>query len=526
MSLFLYETKENLPATIINGDVYYTDSGDIYIDKDSKRYKLNLNSLPVTLQNLTKNLTEIKEETPDPGPGPTPDPGPTPGPDPEPKPDNTPYTFAFIADTHQSTYASQLVSSIESKKVSLLAHTGDYVNYGSSSLLKTQVNNYSGNYTYLITRGNHDGTADNTYLKFLTESEVRSAMGQPYYYRDIPGKKIRFIVLNTEDRDLPAVASDPQHYYGIGVSQMKWLCETALQVSEPGWSAILLMHTPLCPLEKMEGWSKIQYNEKTSGYGRWYIASKVISACNNATTLTTAYTEGSANATMNYSFNGNMTIIAALCGHVHADNIVMVNGVPNISIKATSETPCFDLVTVNKDSKTLTLDRYNYSGSLISSRSASWTNPTGSNVGNPEAHVDTSTGTSYTFNCIVFENNLLTYLAADRANANSGKYLYNKMNTCNKVVTIEGNADKDSASVPLYFKNGLLYTSSSATTLYTGKKIITSELSSGSRSIYAIFFQDGKYIGYNSNTSASTYSTAASTKANDFFGVATQTKAI
>ena len=102
------------------------------------------------------------------------------------------------------------------------------------------------------------------------------------------------------------------------------------------------------------------------------------------------------------------------------------------------------------------------------------------------------------------------------------------MNTCNKVVTIEGNANKNSASVPLYFKNGLLYTSSSAETLYTGKKIITSELndSSGSRSIYAIFFQDGKYIGYNQNTSASTYSTAASTKANDFFGVATQTKVI
>lgn len=516
MSLFLYETKENLPATIINGDVYYTDSGDIYIDKDSKRYKLNLNSLPVTLQNLTKNLTEIKEEAPDPPSPPTPDPTP----DPEPEPDNTPYTFAFLADTHESRYASQLVSSIESKRVSLLAHAGDYVNYGSSSLLKAQVNNYSGNYTYLVTRGNHDGTADSTYHAFLTESEVRSAMGQPYYYRDIPGKKIRFIVLNTEDRDLPTVASDPQHYYGIGVSQMKWLCGTALQVSEPGWSAILLMHTPLCPLESMDGWSKIQWDEKTSGYGRWYIASKVISACNNATRLTTAYTEGDANASMDYTFNGNMTIIAALCGHVHADNIVKVNGVPNVSIEATKNVPCYDLVTVDKSKKKLTFDRYNVNGELTSSREAFWSTPDGANVGTAEAHINGSSsgggsGSSggsltkvpekgtFSFNAIVFENGVLRYIAKTRTAANNEDYLAKNLDARDTIKIQSGNG-------LVTFNKGLANTSKMTTVADDGK------------TKFAVFFDGGRYVGYNSNPEASSYNHAATSRKMDFFGVPQQ----
>lgn len=506
MSLFLYETKENLPSTITNGDVYYTDNGDIYIDKDSKRYKMNLNSLPVTLQNLTQSLTEIKEETSEPDPDPEP-----------PVTDNT-YTFAFLADTHESRYASQLVSSIESKNVPLLAHAGDYVNYGSSSLLKTQVNNYSGNYTYLVARGNHDGTATSGYNSFLTESQVVSAMGSPYYYRDITDKKIRFIVLNTEDRDLTTVASDPQHYYGIGVAQMKWLCGTALQVSEPGWSAILLMHTPLCPLESMNGWSYIQYSERTSGYGRWYIASKVISACNNATTLTTAYTEGPANATMNYTFNGNMTIIAALCGHVHADNIVKVNGVPNVSIQAVVNTPCYDLVTVDKDNKKLTFNRYNVNGELTSSRETTWGTPDGNNVGTAEAHTNSSSSPSdssgssstttpaagtYSFNAIAFEDGVLRYIAENRGAAAKGSYLVENLDLC-KTVTIQ------SGKGVVTFAYGKANVSEMITQAVDGKQ-------------YAVFFSGGRYVGYNDNTKATSYSNAATNRIGDFFGVPQQT---
>lgn len=486
MNNFLfYENKQAIPEKIIDGNVYYTKDNKIYVDESKSRKELTLSEFAFKIEDFFLRLNNIEEEE-------------------QPKT----YSFAFLSDTHSSSAYTNLVQQIKNKNVPLLIHCGDYVNYGTANELQTQVNNYrDSSYEYLITRGNHDGTLDNSYKKFLSESEVLRAMGKnpPYYYYDVPEAKLRFIVLNAHDRDTNfTITNDPQHYYGYGLEQMKWLCGTALQVSEPGWNAILVSHTPIAPLEQMEGWSGTLYNEKYGGgIGRWYIASKVISACNNATSLTYPYREGDIGSNaMNYSFNGNIKIIAALCGHVHADNILKVNGVPNISIEATIENPCFDYVTINLSNQTIVLDRYNTLGEKQSSREATWTSPTGENIGT-EYYSSSPVGTKY--NCIVFDkidsvHYGIKYIAIDRTSANQQIYL---ADVSDETITIDLNG-----SDRVTFINGKLGT-------YTGN-YTTRAVNDGNT--FKIYFSNGYYIGW-SNSSASSATNAPSGSNNDFFGV-------
>lgn len=485
MNNFLfYENKQAIPEEIINGNVYYTKDNKIYVDESESRKELALSEFAFKIEDFFLRLNNIEEEE-------------------QPKI----YSFAFLSDTHSSSAYTNLVQQIKNKNVSLLIHCGDYVNYGTASELRTQVNNYrDSSYEYLITRGNHDGTLDNSYKKFLSESEVLSAMGKnpPYYYYDVPEVKLRFIVLNAHDRDTNfTITNDPQHYYGYSLEQMKWLCGTALQVSEPGWSAILISHTPIAPLEQMEGWSGTLYNEKYGGgIGRWYIASKVIEACNNGTVLNYPYKEGNlGNNAMNYSFNGNIKIIAALCGHVHADNILKVNGVPNISIEATIENPCFDYVTIDFNSKSITLDRYNQNGAKTSSRTSSWELPNGQNVG--EEFIGTFDYIIY--NCIVFDKISgdkfgLKYISLDRTSANNQRYLDDVSNKV--MLSIELN-ENDTVT----FSNGLLNN-------FTGS-YVTRAIDNNT---YKIYFQDGYYTGWSSITETSVSNPPVGATS-DFFGV-------
>ena len=484
MNNFLfYENKQAIPEETINGNVYYTKDNKIYADESGSRKELALSEFAFKIEDFFLKLNDIEEEE-------------------QPKT----YSFAFLSDTHSSSAYPNLVQQVKNKNVSLLVHCGDYVNYGTESELRTQVNNYrDSSYEYLITRGNHDGTLDNSYKNFLSESEVLRAMGKnpPYYYYDVPEVKLRFIVLNAHDRNTNStIANDPQHYYGYSLEQMKWLCGTALQVSEPGWSAILVSHTPIAPLEQMEGWSGTLYNEKYGGgLGRWYIAAKVISACNDATSLTYPYREGDiGNNSMNYSFNGNIKIIAALCGHVHADNILKINGIPNISIEATIENPCFDYVTINFDKKTITLDRYNQNGGKTTSRASSWNEPDQKNIG--EEYIEENGNTEY--NCIIFDkiagdNFGLKYIAVNRTAANSQNYI---ADVSQKTLNIKLN-ENDTVT----FTNGLLDN-------FTGSYVVRAI----DNNTYKIYFQNGYYIGWSSITETSVSDSPIGVT-NDFFGV-------
>lgn len=72
------------------------------------------------------------------------------------------------------------------------------------------------------------------------EADSRRVFGGngTYYYMDIPGPKVRFIVLNSCCRQDGTVS------FGFGNEQINWLASTALQFPEEGWAVVLFCHVP------------------------------------------------------------------------------------------------------------------------------------------------------------------------------------------------------------------------------------------------------------------------------------------
>lgn len=378
MKSWFYKSTEELPSTVQEGNVYFIDKGNVFIDINNARMESNIPyGLSLEYLNTFISGTPILDDT---------------------------ISFAVVTDTHNYASASNTVSQIESLGVNYLVHCGDFVDYGDKATLKSAVNSYEGNYNYLPTRGNHDGTLTSSYNTYMSESDLNEAFDNrdAYYYIDDTKSRIRFIVLNMIDRNVPTVASDPQHYYGIGYTQMNWLCNIALQTTEPGWKAILITHTPLAPLNDvapyengLQGWGNWEgafYEEKTDGTGRDFIVSKVITYCNNAFNYNKvlefdmSYDDGSGKQTIATTFNGNMEIIANLCGHVHWGNYdVKVNGVPCISFYDTetdkvgdNRIGVFSTVTIQKSRKTITIGEYDSANPTLPTVTASikWGAPT------------------------------------------------------------------------------------------------------------------------------------------------------
>lgn len=173
----------------------------------------------------------------------------------------------------------------------------------------------------LLTKGNHDYLASNDdhdlkytnamwfeemQKPFLTDRMVLNPLEKTgaYFYIDDAEYKIRIIAMNTFDHDWGGRR--------IGVPQMKWICETALDLSDKDnqsdWKVLAFGHAHLI------GDADVSGDEPTVP-DDYSFMSQVYGAINKRSSVTNTY---GIDADFTES---TFTFIGYLCGHVHADVI-------------------------------------------------------------------------------------------------------------------------------------------------------------------------------------------------------------
>ena len=183
-----------------------------------------------------------------------------------------------------------------------------------------------------------------------------------YFYIDYPAAKIRLIVLNScwTDGDHLRTAS-----FGYGNTQLNWLADTALSLTEDGWCIALFAHVP--PVAAYSA----QIRDLTVLRG-------ILAAFLNKTGYTgTAGTAGEwdyVSVSCNFTGKHGGEIVGFFCGHSHGDGIVSdETDYPIVTITSdanslgadsevvrtvgTAAEHAVDFVTVNRLAKTVKLTR-------------------------------------------------------------------------------------------------------------------------------------------------------------------------
>jgi hypothetical protein len=213
----------------------------------------------------------------------------------------------------------------------------------------------------MLVRGNHDDvygeyTTDNTITNYVNKvaptkiwnslhrlqaTDFRRVFGGDgtYFYLDNNPQKVRFICLNSQFYDGEAITNGTTQAmtFAFGETQLNWFENIALNV-ESGWSVIIAFHTPTIS----------DYATKFSG---------------------TDYTDF-----RNIIKNSSVDIIGIFCGHAHKDRVITddlpcpiitvtcaintpYDGTASERVVGTDKETAFDIVTINKMTKTISCTR-------------------------------------------------------------------------------------------------------------------------------------------------------------------------
>ena len=134
-----------------------------------------------------------------------------------------------------------------------------------------------------------------------------------YYYFDVPGGGIRYIVADTTD----SVRSDRTYWavkYGMGERQLKWLAENAFATLPAGWVAVVMHHIPVTGIVSGEA-------ENRAIFAPWR---NLLEAYQNRGKV--------AIGGKDYDFStAQGRILCSLTGHEHAERQTFQNGIWHIT---------------------------------------------------------------------------------------------------------------------------------------------------------------------------------------------------
>lgn len=299
------------------------------------------------------------------------------------------FAFSFATDIHyyfdqETGYfnsTNELLSKLDNDFcLDAIINGGDNICYGSknrakglSSLTEAFENIPSEKALFCV--GNHDyngvGTTgsvnksdwmlDNdgiiTMLVRHNKNVVRPS-GKRYFYRDFEDKKVRVIVLDTQDIDITfdgsgAVELDPLRVYGIRQAQIEWLCDTALNVPSDDWKVLVVMHVGLYTSEDGFVGNEVLINrDSIRNIFNKYVSKSAYSYADTDTTYDGYFTVGGSGTFASY----HGTLVAVLSGHSHADGYTNKNGFnaiqticsyPDIAQHPTRTVRTFDEVAVD-----------------------------------------------------------------------------------------------------------------------------------------------------------------------------------
>lgn len=248
------------------------------------------------------------------------------------------------------------------KKISL-KYNGDV-----SSILRTRADS-----DVFLLKGNHDDAAyyskyrgNNIITEKISDSELSNAYGNPlYFYKDYPGHKVRIIGVNTSD--LPLLEVDGKNKYpsidytGFQQQQLDWLANTALQLPNSDWQVIIFGHFPLVGT----------FGQATQANGDIVLSILKSFMDGSSVPLSSNLEDYHASVHTNFTLQGKGTIIAYVCGHIHATNYVKHAGINCISTDknyiihnfldgetrtmGTKTQDSWDIFAINRNTKTINI---------------------------------------------------------------------------------------------------------------------------------------------------------------------------
>ena len=179
--------------------------------------------------------------------------------------------FALLTDSKLSDYGDETSENIKAvdKEVgfSFVAHLGNITNGDNPELITrylmaTELEMYKNSVSskkLFVTEGFTDGYRDERFMgqlmmRIMTDEiwteetafidkyeNVKRKSGKPYYYVDIPDKKIRLVFLSSYFSQIDKCLGLYEKYLRIDVEQAAWLKTEALDAPE-GYTAVLFSH--------------------------------------------------------------------------------------------------------------------------------------------------------------------------------------------------------------------------------------------------------------------------------------------
>ena len=290
-------------------------------------------------------------------------------------------TFAIITDIHwgnNGKYSPLLLKEIiENTNCEFVINNGDSLFSSTSDKNDRQQGltvanevrktfSLATNNNFYSVHGNHDNNStggDDKPENLLTQKEMYSFLvarnnkkivgdenniNALYYYFDDNKNKIRHIILDSFE--------EGQGEGVMSVTQMKWLCEKALQFND-NWNICVYTHKPISPFETS------QFNE----------VRQILNSVKYSSQYSSLYTDNKGlvyNINVDFSNNKHYVLYVAT-GHNHIDRMEQDNGITyfksvcdakysnaiEIVDRKEVNTQSFDVVCINKDNNTINLVR-------------------------------------------------------------------------------------------------------------------------------------------------------------------------
>lgn len=264
--------------------------------------------------------------------------------------------------------------------IDLCVYGGDYLNNSSQTNKETALNGHAAirsliNQTnseipVIIGKGNHD---DNTmYIDYkngyVNSNQIYETLAgkdaklshrdtdhleKMYGYYDIPNKKIRVFMLNSDD--VPTSVSEDnklsyggQNNSGFSQEQLKFVADNLI-FKEEGWQVLFFSHHPLKTFDnedtEADGYT---CSGVTASHGGTALL-KLLTAFKNRQKGTLKNSIADFNISVDYDFTENKsdTIIASICGHTHVYCHKEAEGIHFIATRAIMGHPTYSYISTS-----------------------------------------------------------------------------------------------------------------------------------------------------------------------------------
>ncbi|WP_251951396.1 metallophosphoesterase family protein [Pediococcus acidilactici] len=160
-----------------------------------------------------------------------------------------------------------------------------------------------------------------------------------YFYKDYPDKKIRFILIDTNDiaegvlDDNGSQKFDRWGTHTVRQEQMNWLANVALANVPEDYHVVVMGHTPL-NANCEGGWHDTIDNDAVRGYHNLILVADMLNAFRDGAKVEINSTEENfpLNITADFTNQGPRNLVGYFCGHTHRDAVTTYNKLSIIEV--------------------------------------------------------------------------------------------------------------------------------------------------------------------------------------------------